>query len=268
MSSAVGLRSMLPESTNAQLSSLAKRLRAFRNRKDLSKLAALFGTDKWGSHWYTQHYQRYFEPMRKLPVKLLEIGIGGYKDAGTGGESLRMWKAFFRSGQIVGIDIEDKRHCAEDRIDIRVCDQTNAEMLTKLSEEYGGFDIIIDDGSHLNEHIIRTFHIMFPLLRDGGIYSVEDIQTSYWTTWGGGIGNPQSAMEFFKKLADGVNHVEFPIDDYEPSYFESNIAEIAFFHNLVIVRKGKYTEKSNMPSLIEAEKAAIASAYRSSEVSG
>jgi demethylmacrocin O-methyltransferase len=234
-------------------------VRAFGSRKDLSKLATLFATDKWGSHWYTQHYQRYFEPMRKRPVKLLEIGIGGYKDAGTGGESLRMWKAFFRSGQIVGIDIEDKRHFSEDRIDIHVCDQTDEAALTKLSEKYGGFDIVVDDGSHLNEHIIRTFHIMFPLLRDGGIYSIEDVQTSYWPTWGGGMGHPESAMEFFKKLADGVNHVEFPIEGYDPSYFERNIAEIAFFHNLVIIRKAKYVERSNAPKLIEAEKAAMAS---------
>jgi hypothetical protein len=198
--------------------------------------------------------------MRNSPVNLLEIGVGGYKDSGTGGESLRMWKAYFRSGRIVGLDIEDKRHFSEHRIDIRQCDQTDAVSLTKLSEEYGGFDIIVDDGSHLNEHVIQTFKVLFPLLRDGGIYAVEDVQTSYWPTWGGGLRDPKSSMEFFKGLADGLNHVEYPIAEYEPTYFDRNITEIAFFHNLIIVRKSKNAEQSNLPNLVEREIAELTAA--------
>src|SRR5206468_2698928 len=101
---------------------------------------------------------------RRKPVNLLEIGVGGEADTNYGGQSLRMWKSFFRKGRIVGIDIYDKRHFSTDRIDIRVCDQTDAVSLRNLSEEYGGFDIIIDDGSHINEHVIATFHTLFPLL--------------------------------------------------------------------------------------------------------
>jgi hypothetical protein len=52
-----------------------------------------FGTDKWGDHWYTQHYQRYFRPLRDKRLTLLEIGVGGYEDSGEGGACLRMWKA-------------------------------------------------------------------------------------------------------------------------------------------------------------------------------
>ena len=84
------------------------------------------------------------------------------------------------------IDLHDKRHLSEERIDIRQCDQTDAEALRQLVSEYGGFDIIIDDGSHLNDDVIKTFNILFPLLRQDGIYVVEDTQTAYWPTWGGG----------------------------------------------------------------------------------
>jgi hypothetical protein len=236
---------------------LARKFKLWRVRNDLNKLASEFKTDKWGSHWYMQHYQRYFAPLKKKRLNILEIGVGGYEGAG-GGESLRMWKAYFRKSQIVGIDLYDKSQFREKRIDIRQCDQTDAEALTRLSNEHGGFDIVIDDGSHLNEHVVRTFHILFPLLRPNGIYVVEDTQTAYWPTWGGGMSNPQTSMAFFKSLTDGLNHAEFPIDGYKPTHFDKNIVEMAFFHNLVFIRKGNNEEKTNMPHVIEQELAAAA----------
>lgn len=225
-------------------------------RNDLTRLALLFHTDKWGSHWYTTHYQRFFQPLRHKYLHILEIGVGGYNDYNSGAESLRMWKAYFRNSRIIGIDICDKTHFSEDRIDIRQCDQTDSQSLRQLSSEYGGFDIIIDDGSHLNEHVIKTFHVLFPLLRPDGIYVVEDTQTAYWPSWGGGRGNPQSSMAFFKELVDGLNHVEYPVEGYNPDYFDQHIVEIAFFHNLIFIREGNNDEKTNIPELIQRELAA------------
>ena len=227
-------------------------------RNDLNRLAVLFHTDKWGSHWYTPHYLRYFQPLKGKKLNLLEIGVGGYKNSNQGGESLRMWKAYLRNSRIVGIDIYDKTAFCEHRIDIRQCDQTDSEALHQLSSEYGGFDIVIDDGSHVNEHVIKTFQVMFPLLRPTGIYVVEDTQTAYWPTWGGGRANPQNSMAFFKNLADGLNHVEYPVEEYKPDYFDQHVVEIAFFHNLIFIRKGSNDEKTNMPKLIQREVAAAA----------
>jgi hypothetical protein len=213
-------------------------------RNDLNRLALFLGTDKWGAHWYTQHYHRFFEQLKHRQLNVLEIGVGGYESSRLGGASLHMWKAYFRKGRIVAIDIYDKRHLSEHRIDIRQCDQTDSEALTQLSNEYGGFDIIIDDGSHLNDHVIKTFQVLFPLLRQDGIYAVEDTETAYWPTCGGGIGNPRTSMAFFKNVADGINHLEYPIADYSPNYCDQNIVEIAFFHNLIIIRKGKNDENA------------------------
>ena len=222
-------------------------------RNDLNQLAIIFGTDKWAGHWYTQHYQRYFWPLRARKLNVLEIGVGGYDDSAAGAESLRMWKAFFRRSRIVGIDVQDKTRFREHRIDIRQCDQTDSEALRRLCDEYGGFDIVIYDGSHLNDQVINSFQILFPRLRPNGIYVVEDTQTSYWPTWGGGIGSPKSSMEFFKALVDGLNHQEYAIENYKPSYFDLKIVEIAFAHNLVFIRKGENDEKSNDPGSIQRE---------------
>lgn len=184
---------------------------------------------------------------------MLEIGVGGYESSHLGGGSLLMWRAYFRSSRIVGIDIHDKRHFSQHRIDVRQCDQTDKEGLTRLSAEYGGFDIVIDDGSHLNEHVINTFEVLFPLLRPGGIYVVEDTQTAYWPSFGGGMKHPNSSMEYFKGLVDGLNHVEYPVPDYRPTYFDQNIVEISFLHNLVFIRKGSNDEKTNCPDMIQSE---------------
>jgi hypothetical protein len=242
-----------PRRTSASYRRFLQTARAWWCRNDLSQLATLFGTDKWGAHWYTQHYQRYFYPLKKKRLNILEIGVGGYENSGQGGESLRMWKTYFRNSQIIGIDIHDKSRFREKRIDIHQCDQTSKEALSQLANKYGGFDIIIDDGSHINDHVIKTFHILFPLLRPGGIYAVEDIQTSYWPMWGGGIGDAKSSMTFFKGLADGLNYVEYPVEGYKANYFDENIVEIAFFHNLILIRKGSNDEKANLPALIHRE---------------
>jgi hypothetical protein len=226
---------------------------AWLHRKDLNYLAMLFGTDKWGQHWYTQHYQGVFAPLRKSRLHILEIGVGGYSDPSIGACSLRMWKAYFRRGRIVGIDICDKSRLVEGRIDIRQCSQTDADALRRLSDEYGGFDIVIDDGSHVNAHVIRTFEILFPLLRDNGIYAIEDTQTAYWQEWGGGIGRPESSMSFLKSLVDGLNHAEYPIPNYHPSYFDKHIVEITFFHNLALIRKALNDEGTNCPGYVERE---------------
>jgi hypothetical protein len=222
-------------------------------RNDLNQLAIIFGTDKWAAHWYTQHYQRYFWPLRGRKLNVLEIGVGGYEDSSAGAESLRMWKAFFRKSRILGIDVQDKTRFREHRIDIRQCDQTDAKALTRLCDEYGGFDIVIDDGSHINEQVIKSFQVLFPRLRPNGIYAVEDTQTSYWPAWGGGIGSPKSSMEFFKSLVDGLNHQEYPIENYKPSYFDLKIVEVIFLHGLVLIRKGENDEKSNDPGSIQRE---------------
>ena len=86
---------------------------------------------------------------------------------------------------------------------------------------------------------------------------MEDIQTAYWPTWGGGVGSPNSSMAFFRSLADGLSHAEYPIAGYEPGFFDRHIIELAFFHNLVIIQKGPNDERTNFPQLIENELASL-----------
>ena len=222
---------------------------------DLSRLARLHGTDKWGSHFYTQHYQAHFARLRARRLNVLEIGVGGHADPRAGGASLRMWKAFFPNSVIHAIDIHDKSALQEDRIRIYRGSQFDREFLREAFARIGSLDVVIDDGSHVNEHVIATFETLFPLLNEDGVYAVEDTQTSYWPSFGGDsvhLGNPRTIMSYFKNLADCINHAEIPRHAYEPSVLDRTVVGLHFYHNLVFVDKGRNDEGTNKPHMVVA----------------
>ncbi len=49
-------------------------------------------------------------------------------------------------------------------------------MLDKLA---GPIDILIDDGGHEMHQQITSFNYLFPHMRVGGLYFLEDLETSY-----------------------------------------------------------------------------------------
>ena len=216
---------------------------------NLSRLAQIYGSDKWAEHWYCKHYERHFAHLRKKKIVLLEIGIGGYKDPKSGGRSLRMWRKYFPHGRIYGIDIADKSPHNERRIHTFQGDQSDETFLKRVIAETGPPDIIIDDGSHLNSHVLKTFEILLPLLGENGIYVVEDTQTSYWPEFGGDsvdLNSARTSMGMLKGLVDGLNHAEFILPGFVPSFYDEHIVSVHFYHNLVFVCRGLNNEGSNL----------------------
>jgi len=217
--------------------------------RDLSRLGSIYGTDKSEGHGYTGHYQRHFSPLKYSKLNLLEIGVGGYERAHSGGGSLRMWRRYFTRGQIYAIDIHDKHVHQERRITFFRGDQSDREFLRRVADVAGGFDIIIDDGSHRVTDVILSFETLFPQLNSGGIYVVEDTQTSYWPVCGGNsedLDAPGTTMAYFKQRVDGLNYREFMLPGYTSNYFDRNITAIHFYHNLIFIHKGDNTEESNV----------------------
>jgi hypothetical protein len=209
----------------------------------LESLAGLHDTDKWGLvHWYTPHYEQHFRPFADRPARVLEIGIGGYADPESGGGSLRMWQRFFRRGTIYGLDIYEKRLNIP-RVHTVRGDQGDPDFMSALGERIGPLDIVVDDGSHLPEHVLTSFRALFPHLSDGGIYVIEDLEPSYWPGWGGrppGSADASTGIGFLKTLIDGLNHREF--DGGEPGYIDRNVRALHFYHNIAFVVKGPNRE--------------------------
>lgn len=152
----------------------------------LTRLAIKYGTDKWGEHRYTPIYHAMFQGLREAPLRLLEIGVGGYDFAFTGGGSLRMWAEYFPNARLVGLDIAAKRLTLDPRITIVRGSQTDRALLQQLWLAHGPFDIVIDDGSHIASDVLTSFRILYPMMKPDGIYAVEDVQAAFWPQGFGG----------------------------------------------------------------------------------
>lgn len=220
---------------------------------------------KWNAAMYARRYAQYLAPLRDEPVKLLEIGIGGYQDPRDGGDSLRAWKRFFPKGRIYGIDIVDKKALEEDGITTLQGSQNDPDFLRAVVERHGPFDVIIDDGSHRCPDVITSFLHLFPALTDEGVYVVEDTHFSYlpdyedwqrvsdgdeppqWARYGGSL-DPnarRTTVGFFKRLADCVSHQEFFNPGYRPNHLDLHIVGVHFYRNQIFVLKGDNSGPGN-----------------------
>jgi len=219
----------------------------------ISRILGVFGSDKNlpGQHSYGATYQNLFQPMRYKPVKLLEIGL-------LYGNSLLTWRWFFPFATIIGIDIEPKIRITGNKIKIYTGSQYSEEFLQEICQKEGYFDIVIDDGSHMNKHQIFSFEKIFDSLKDGGIYVIEDVQTSFWEgevrgeNWDGKKFNDpeffKTCYGYFLELSKYLNYAEFPeLDgaDQHKISLARKIKRISFEHNMIIISKGKNEEKSN-----------------------
>jgi 8-demethyl-8-alpha-L-rhamnosyltetracenomycin-C 2'-O-methyltransferase len=218
------------------------------SERSLREIAREMRTDKEGAHSYADAYERHLGHLRERAITLLEIGIGGYADPERGGESLRMWKEFFPLARIVGIDIHPKTGIAEDRIVVLQGDQSDPRFLDEVASRYGPFDVIVDDGSHVCAHVIASFMHLFGHLTEGGIYAIEDLQTSYWErTYGGssGVDRSGTSMTFLQALTDGLNYAELDVPGFLPSALDLSVESVSFYHNLAFVERGANRELSN-----------------------
>jgi len=214
---------------------------------NLRRLAGVYGTGKADTHNYATHYQQHFADKRLQPLKILEIGVGGYDDPLQGGSSLRMWKRFFPKAEVFGIDIHDKSAIAESRITIMQGSQNDTDFLKEVVSRIGPIDIVIDDGSHINSDVLKSFEFLFPYLDENGTYVIEDTQTSYWPKYGGdsySLSKPSTTMGYFKSLVDGLNYEEIARSSFTASYLDMHINSIHFYHNMIFIQKGLNKEGS------------------------
>lgn len=153
---------------------------------------------KW--HHYIPLYDRYFSPWRSRPLRFLEIGV-------SKGGSLNMWRKFFGPEAVLfGIDI-NPACAAYDGIagQVRIGPQADPDFLNRVVAEMGGVDVVLDDGSHVMEHIRTSFEVLFPQVTPGGIYMVEDLHSAYWRRYGGGLGRRANFFNFVREMTDDLH---------------------------------------------------------------
>jgi SAM-dependent methyltransferase len=128
---------------------------------------------------YLGIYERVLRPLRYRRCAILELGVWG-------GDSLVMWRDGFPRATVVGLDLEPPAVDLGPRVRVVRGDQTDGELLGRLRAEHApqGFDVIIDDASHLGVTTARSLQRLYrDHLRSGGLYCIEDWGTGYLPDW-------------------------------------------------------------------------------------
>lgn len=120
-------------------------------------------------------------------ANLFELGIWD-------GGSVAFWSEIFRPRKHVAIDRADREdspyfgryketHGREASISTYWrADQADKRRLQEIVEQEfdGPLDLVIDDCSHLYAPTRASFEALFPLVRPGGLYVIEDWAWSHW----------------------------------------------------------------------------------------
>eukprot|EP01059_Diplonema_ambulator_P020663 TRINITY_DN34514_c0_g1_i1.p1 TRINITY_DN34514_c0_g1~~TRINITY_DN34514_c0_g1_i1.p1 ORF type:complete len:335 (+),score=58.43 TRINITY_DN34514_c0_g1_i1:34-1038(+) len=173
------------------------------------KIATQFnGTDKvFPTHHYEAMYAKYLDGLRGGDVRMLEIGLGCNMPAGPG-HSTHLWKRYF--GEKLQYYVLEYTMCMDkwkktleeykvegkekEWYDVTMGnrtywgDQADPERLKTMMQGIGGLlDVVLDDGGHSMVQQITSFEHLFPFLAPGGVYIIEDLETSFYKqdTWGG-----------------------------------------------------------------------------------
>lgn len=182
---------------------------------------------------YLDIYERHFEAYRNTPVKMLEIGV-------LKGGSLEVWRKYFGvAATIFGIDVNPE--CAAFATppnQVRIGSQDDPQFLRAVADEIGAIDIVLDDGSHIGRHQRVSFDTLFPFVKDGGLYVIEDLHTSYW---------PNSHEGGYRRKGTAIEHIKDMIDDMHGWYHRKamgtpakhQIGAIHVYDSIVVIEKRK-----------------------------
>lgn len=196
----------------------------------LHELSVKFNSDKC-AHGYTHIYDDKFYFIKNNIDSLVEIGV-------QYGNSMRMWREYFSAAKIVGLDIHGDALTSiipTDNFKVIISPAHLIETKFLLEAEFSkGIDIIIDDGSHIPAEQIETFKNLFPLLKHGGLYIIEDIYPAYFG---------DDFMKFLKQKIDNIwywdvkSNVGYGFAD-DANYWDRNILSMEFRRMICIITKG------------------------------
>jgi len=184
---------------------------------------------KWDH--YLPIYERHLARYLGSAVRLLEIGV--YQ-----GGSLQLWRKYFGPSAIIfGIDVNPRCRAVDDPgVCIRIGSQADPKFLKSVIREMGRVDIVIDDGSHLASEQRVCFQTLFPLLAPNGVYIVEDLHTSYWSDYEGGVRRGGTFIEEMKVLIDDM-HAWYSEVEQRVADAHKTVDGIHFYDSVVVVEK-------------------------------
>ncbi len=192
--------------------------------------------DKWDH--YFEVYEAHLRRFRGRRPVVLELGV-------SHGGSLQMWQYYFgRGSTVVGVDIQPRvAELSQPGIDVHVGDQSDAGFLAGLVDRYGGFDVVIDDGSHRFEHQQASLDALWGAVRVGGVYLVEDVHSSYMEAYGNELGAEPTFISATKQLLDELHGYwhggGWSPDSVHASAWTSSLGAIHVYDSIVVLDKAE-----------------------------
>ena len=185
------------------------------NQETITALITQYQSDKTLSG-YSIYYDEIFKPIQLTTTDVLEIGIGtqlpdvpssfigistnlGHMKYTPGG-SLRAWRDYFTSANIVGIDVAEDCKVTEDRIETFIVSSLDKYNCDKQLVNRS-FDIIIDDGLHTALAQLQTLTNFFGRVKPDGWYIIEDV--------GGGGDDSHILRDFLPQFEKIINGHEY-----------------------------------------------------------
>ena len=190
---------------------------------------------------YLELYDPILTSWSNKEIKLLEVGV-------KNGGSLKLWRDYFPHGTIVGIDRRlPQRLETGERIQVFQGDQADTAFLSKVASRTApdGFDIIIDDASHIGELTKATFwHLFDRHLKPGGLYAIEDWGTGYLDNFQDGKRfEPKPSIlarlrSFLPRQLRRKMKIPFPCHSYGMVGFVKELVDEQGAGNIALGRKG------------------------------
>lgn len=151
---------------------------------------------------FTLRYDELFSPKRLDKINFLELGV-------FTGRSIAMWSDYFPNGKIYGADIDLKKYrefelelrnlgaFTHNNVKLIESDNTSNEFKVMVAK-FPMFDFIVDDADHKSKSQFDNFVLLFPNLKSGGIYVIEDIVA------------PGGVFSLFGEIIQGVSNQDCP----------------------------------------------------------
>jgi hypothetical protein len=105
----------------------------------------------------------------------------------------------------------------------------------------------------MTDQMTSVSYLFANALKEGGFYIIEDVGTSYWSDWGGGLDREDTTIAFLKRLVDAINYrahkggrqgyrgrfARIPCRDQLPlDAFDEHLVSMSFARSLCVLRKG------------------------------
>ena len=195
--------------------------------------------DKWEP--YFNAYHRHFERFRGKSVTFVEVGVQ------SGGSAL-MWRWYFGENlRYIGIDVNPNvKKFESDWATIVLGDQASENFWVDFKKQFPEpIDIFLDDGGHTMPQQLQTITSAYSLVRPGGVFVCEDLETSYVPEFGGNpdfrVSKSDTMVGFSKSFVDFVNGPSKYVNADELEGLESEMVKMTdsvhFYSQIVFLEK-------------------------------